>query len=569
MKIKTALIITICCVSIMTALIGFGNGVIDNNTDSFAIGSQKSVKNANSNKLQDFPANTFPTLELSTFFGGSADECNLQSPVLPRVRSLVDSNNSVILVGRTASIDFPVKNAYQSTNNGSIDVILAKFSSQGNLIFSTYFGGSGNDWGVCAAVDSQDNIIIGGSTTSDDFPLKNEFKSSFVGLGANQLDDFYAKFTPDGDLLFSSYFGGNGDDWLHALALDSHDNIILVGDTGSTDLPMVNAYQNTHKSSLYNAYLAKFNASGQELLFSTYFGGTNAYNWFIDCKIDDNDSIYLTGGSNSANFPLLDPYQPQLGGARDATFVKFFENGSLAYSSFLGGSSYDYGESITVTPQGDVVIVGHTLSNDFPLQNAFQNTSAGGMDAFACKITANGTLLFSTYLGGVFNEEGWSVAVDHLNNILITGKTESSNFPTTTNALASEIKGITDAYITILSPQGTMLYSSFLGGNSLDQGRCILCDKTGRVIIIGLTTSTDFPVVNAYQNLNRGSYDYFITIFSYQLHENTTTSGTTFTTTSRVVSGNEFSSPIASLLLVGIIVVRKRKPSHKGDPLTE
>jgi pimeloyl-ACP methyl ester carboxylesterase len=189
----------------------------------------------------------------------------------------------------------------------------------------------------------------------------------------------------------------------------------------------------------------------------------------------------------------------------------------LVYSTYLGGNGTDYTWTgdIAVDSIGNAYAAGLTLSTDFPTANALQATLKGSYDAFVTKLNAAGSaLVYSTYLGGNAEDIGGGIAVDSTGNAYITGYTNSTDFPTA-NALQATLKGSYDAFVTKLNAAGSALvYSTYLGGNSIDTGYAIAVDSTGNAYITGYTNSTNFSTANALQATLRGSSDAFVTKIS-------------------------------------------------------
>ncbi|MFX1252509.1 MAG: SBBP repeat-containing protein [Promethearchaeota archaeon] len=440
----------------------------------------------------------------STYFGGVDDESS-GSMVL-------DSVGNIILAGRTDSVNFPTVNAYQNISGGRNDIFVSKFSADGQtLLFSTLLGGGGEDscWDV--ALDAADNIVIAGTTSSLNFPTVNAYQNTF---GGGDFDVFVAKFSADGQsLLFSTYFGGSDRDWSNDLTTDTNGNIIVTGSTSSDDFPTMNAYQGNNNS-LIDVFVAKFSTDGQTLLFSTYLGG-NANDWASGLATDANENIIVTGGTNSSDFPTANAYQgSHNGGEMDAFVTKIRTDGeTLLFSTYLGGSNGgDFGISVDVSPTGNIAIVGNTNSNDFPItENVFQNTSGGALDVFLMEFSNDGqTLLFSTYLGGSLDDSGYELFYDG-SSIIITGPTDSRNFPVVNGSQQFHGGGSRDAFVAKFSTEGrTLVFSTYLGGSGEEIGDAIAVDATGNIVIVGETTSSDFPTLNAYQETYGGRQDLYI-----------------------------------------------------------
>ena len=193
------------------------------------------------------------------------------------------------------------------------------------------------------------------------------------------------------------------------------------------------------------------------------------------------------------------------------------------------------------------------------VKNASQNNSAGGIDSFLIKISPNGTLIFSTYLGGENTDKSWSISITKNDTIFIVGSTLSNNFPIYPESnKSSKNLYYEDAFITEFSSEGNELYSSYFGGSDYDDARNIVIDSHDNIVLVGYTESNDFPVLNAYQEKLSGSYDYFITKFlpnKFILENTTTNSNLTSTTAEK--NAPSFTLEIADAKLSAIIRINK------------
>jgi hypothetical protein len=285
---------------------------------------------------------------------------------------------------------------------------------------------------------------------------------------------------------------------------------------------MKNAYQATNGGPR-DAYVAKLNATGSALLYSTYLGGSGRDESHA-IAVDSSGKVYVTGETLSLNFPTANPLQSSRAGGSDAFVAKFDPSlvgaPSLIYSTFLGGSTNPYGDTekgagIAVDSLGNAYVTGQTDSADFPTTlGAFQAANGGGVDAFVTKINAAGSaLVYSTYLGGSSSDRGYGIALDGSGNAYVTGNTFSTNYPTL-NAAQAAPGGSLDAFVTKLSADGAALvYSTYLGGSGIENGRVgyfyphlggIAVDASGNAFVTGVTYSTDFPTVNAFQTTYGG-----------------------------------------------------------------
>jgi len=445
----------------------------------------------------------------STFLGGSGDEHGFAMAV--------DNGGSAYVTGDTYSIDFPVDDAYQNSfGGGDYDAYVTKFSASGSsLVYSTYLGGSDNEAGEGIQVDSSGKAYLTGFTHSTDFPLKDAYQNTH---GGGDKDVFVTILSSSGSsLAYSTYLGGSSTDIGYALALGSSGNIYVTGQTASTNFPTQNAYTSFFRGGGNDAFVTKFSVSGSSLVYSTYLGGNGKDGGFGIVE-GSSGNAYVVGRTTSSNFPRKNEYQNTHGGGEyDAFVTKFSSSGtSLIYSTYLGGNQSDSGWGIAVDSSGSAYATGDTYSTNFPTQNAYQSSHAGGgKDAFVTKFSTTGTnLVYSTYLGGIEVDESAHVVINSSGNACVTGLTQSSNFPVK-RAYQSSYNGNYDAFVSMFSATGNSLsFSTFLGGGDLEVGRAITIDSNGDVYVAGFTESPDFPTENPYQDTLNGDMDAFVSKFS-------------------------------------------------------
>ncbi len=259
-----------------------------------------------------------------------------------------------------------------------------------------------------------------------------------------------------------------------------------------------------------DAFVAKLNPSGSSLVYSRYLGGSEFEN-ARGIAVDGAGNAWVTGTTDSSNFPTANPIQPAFAQFGDAFVTKINASGSaLIFSSYLGSNISDFGYGIALDGAGAAYVTGYTSGRNFPTVNAIRGNFAGGsFDAFVSKLKADGSALeYSTYLGGAANDFGFAVAVDDGGNAWIAGQTASTDFPSS-NTL-QPFGGIADAFVTRINPAGSkILYSTFLGGGASDQGNGIAVDASGAAYVTGTTFSGNFPTVNPAQTL-KGASDAFI-----------------------------------------------------------
>lgn len=319
-------------------------------------------------------------------------------------------------------------------------------------------------------------------------------------------------------LAFSSYLGGTLADIGERIAVDSKGNAYLTGSTTSPDFPTTNGP--AIASALEDIFVAKVNPQGNALVYATYVGGAGSDKG-RGIAVDDAGQAYVTGVTNSADFPVVNAAQPTPGGLNDAFVIKLNGAGNaLIYATYLGGSGADNGAGIAVDRRGSAYVTGTTASLDFPTVSAFQPAIAGidpSTDAFVTKLNPDGlSFAYSTYLGGGEPDSGNAIAVNGSGNAFVTGVTGSGDFPTRQPFQSTALRGVSEAFVTKLSRDGTsLLYSSNLGGNRSDAGLDIAVDDdSGRVVVVGVTSSTDFPLARPLQPGLKGgaSFDGFVTV---------------------------------------------------------
>jgi len=308
-------------------------------------------------------------------------------------------------------------------------------------------------------------------------------------------------------LTYSTYLGGSWGDAGLAMAVDAGGSAYVTGETASVDFPADGLQKTAGGNS--DVFVARFNPAGS-LLYTTYLGGSGNDRG-LGIAIDGEGNAYLTGRTDSSDFPTRNPIQPRCsadaGGVcgGDAFVAKLKVDGSaLLYSTYLGGSGADQANAISVDSSGNAYVAGATLSGNFPTANPLQPSFGGGIsrgDAFISKINAAGTaLVYSTYLGGSGDDVAYGLAVDALGNAYVAGSTDSGNFPTPAG-LQRYVAGGTDAFVAKVQPDGAaLLYATVLGGELNDEARGIAVDSDGNMYIAGNTESANFPTARPWQS---------------------------------------------------------------------
>jgi hypothetical protein len=418
----------------------------------------------------------------------------------------VDGTGAVYVGGYTESANFPTASPYQATAKSAQDAFVAKIGPAGGApVFATYLGGGGDEYVVDVAADAT-GVYLTGATYSSNYPTASAHQSAFGG----DNDAFVTKLDPTGaTLIYSTYLGGSDFDDANGLAIDASGAVYVVGDTRSPGLGTPGAY----KSSIVgqpNGFVAKFSAAGA-LAYYTYLGGTGGDNSNA-IAVDQTGAAYVTGNTQSSDFPTLNAYQATRPGNINAYVTELDAAGAtLLYSTYLGGSVNEYGYGIAVDAAGAVYVAGITSSPNFPTKNAVKTTLGANADGFVTKLAANGSsLMYSTYLGGSGEDMVRGLAIDAAGDVYVTGYEDSTDFPTTTPWQATNA-GARDTFLTRFDPSGAITYSTYLGGNASEDARSVRLDGDGGVYVGGETTSTNFPTADAGQaTYGGGASDVFV-----------------------------------------------------------
>ncbi|HLX96984.1 MAG TPA: SBBP repeat-containing protein, partial [Verrucomicrobiae bacterium] len=462
-----------------------------------------------------------PILSFSTYFGGNSGDAAWSIAL--------DTNGFVYIAGQTLSKQFyNSPGAFQTNFAGggtTGDAFVAKLTTNGqSLVYFTYLGGSVDDVALCMTVDNAGNAFVGGYTDSANFPVTpGAFSTNISGIPDRfvhlyPVDGFVTELNPGGsNLVYSTYLGGGQADGVYGIAVDSADNAYVTGFTCSTNFPTTNALPFqlagttnsllNHLACPYsyyfnnNAFVTEIASSGTALKFSSYLGGTN-YDWGNSIAVDSSNYIYVTGFSASTNFPTTNALQQQF---------------------------------VYVTPTNAVStnqIFTTNFSNGYLLNGSSNLTSA--YDAFVTKLAPGGTgWVYSTFLGGTNNDIANHIAADGAGNAYVTGWTVSTNFPNTVTNVAGLYNGlanntalasplITNAFLTQITWSGSNAaigYSAVFGGTNFggDVGYGVTVDPSGNVFVVGASTSTNFPAINTpglFGATNAGGSDVFVIAFN-------------------------------------------------------
>jgi hypothetical protein len=439
-----------------------------------------------------------PQFVYSTYLGGNSYDVNSTLAI--------DSYGCAYIAGDGMSTDYPNTVPGRPLCGDLPDIIISKFSPEGDsLIYSTFIGGSSGEDTYGVAVDNDGCAYITGLTVSYDFPVVNPYQND-----QTEYDAFVVKLSPSGDtLLYSTYLGGMNRDIGFCIATDQNHCAYVAGYTKSTDFPLRNPYQENQPDD--DIFLTKFTPEGNDLVYSTYLGGSSI-DFALGITVDDLNCAYVTGVTYSSDYPLVNPFMTFT--YMEETFVtKVAESGSeLEYSTFLGGSNADRGLGITVDRAHCAYITGNTLSTDFPLRNPIMGNMPM-QNVYVSKLNPGGfDLLYSTYLGGNREDFGGGIAVDDEGCAYVVGSTHSSDFPLI-DSLQSEVRYYDIFFVKLTIDGDSLLCSTVLGGDEGDYGYGVAVDRQGIAYISGFSYSNNFPLYNPYQT-NRAYSDMCLTKIS-------------------------------------------------------
>ncbi len=413
-------------------------------------------------------------LVYSTYLGGSIDD---QAYAIA-----VDKSGAAYITGQTASSDFPVTSGafQQSYAGGAWDAFVSKIAPDGSsLLYSTYLGGgvgSGAyswscnlDIGRAIAVDANGNAYVTGQTCSADFPTKNALQNSYpIGYNnTSQGSAFVTAITADGsDLIYSTYLTGTSATIGYGIAVDSVGDAYVTGYTVAADFPIKNGPQKTVRGA-EDAFVTALKADGSDYIYSTYLGG-NGTDVGRGIAVDSDGNAYVTGYTQSTNFPVNNPFQSSSKSNQNAFVTKVASDGlAFTYSTYLGGSCGDAGWGIAVDAGGYAYVGGAACSADFPVKDAVQGIPGGNYDVFVTKLGQDGSsLVYSTYLGGPGLDGAYGIAIDSSGDAFVTGTTNYTNFPTEKAFQGTYGGGASDAFVAKISESATTPVLS-LSSNSL------------------------------------------------------------------------------------------------------
>lgn len=462
-----------------------------------------------------------PTI-YATYLGGDAED---------EVKSVkVDPAGYLVAAGWTSSSDFMyTPGAYDTTYYSAKDIFVTKFKiidNEQKLVYSTFIGGMNDDVANCMAIDQDNNIYVAGYTDSKDFPAKDGYNTSYVGM----KDGFLVKLASDGkSMIYSTYIGGKKDDIIYAMDVTADGFAYVTGGTFSNDYPVLSGDLMKYQG-LEDLILTKFAKSGTALVFSSYFGEAGSYDRGTAISVFESaNAVYVGNKTNGAYTNYWSSWQVfdrSANGNYDAQIIKYrTSGGEREYFTFYGGNENEEFTAMLAQQDGTCYFAGitsSTKSTTSPSQNsgqfpiitgAYKTTHSGGIDGFLGKVSKDGKVLnLSTYIGGSGDDIITSLTKNPISgNLVISGHTKSSSYPIVGGSGTSSYVGGYDVFVTEVSLNCSEIdFSALYGAETDDLCNSLAIDKYGSYIIGGATKSAKFPKSNGVQSSFGGVMDGFV-----------------------------------------------------------
>ncbi len=440
----------------------------------------------------------------------------------------VDKDGYVYVAGGTPEQSF-VPTVGPGHGGGDMDAIIFKLDPNGDVVWSRLVGGPQHDRAYAIETDPLGNVYIAGRA-GDQFPTTpGAFQETFQGNDPSDLnrrygpqDGFVAKLAPDGQTLWATYVGTDGQEFFRDIDVDANGQVhgcLRIGRPVS--FISANAYQTRVPTGL-SCVLVKLAADGASLDWATYFSPTDSANsgGTPSVRVDDRDGTVVVSATVLSGAMPVTPgaVQPTNAGAPDMHVARFSADGrDLLFGTYIGGSDAEFGDThnLEVDADGSVVLAATTKSSDFPYASGGFQTAYGGSggdlnqigDGFIVRLSADGTrVLAGTFLGGRSGEGLEGVAIDGAGNIFVSGGTHSNDFPVTSNAYQTTQRAPASVFATLLSPDlDALLYSTLWSGSRDDLG--LAATRGGdRLYVTGISTSTDLPETNTIPGPRGGDY---------------------------------------------------------------
>jgi len=416
----------------------FNDVKVDTDGNIYAFGS--TIQQGFDGVLAKF--NAAGVLQWEKFLGGSdADNFNSDDNY-DYGKIALDANGNIYVTGITTSDNFPTENPFQANRAGGIDAFITKYDTDGNILLSSYLGGTADEnigGAGDIAIDAAGNIFITGTTTSAAF-FNNTSASQSNFSGGTETDIFVVKISADFSSVIGTYWGDEKLDISRGIEIDANGTVWVVGTSDESELTLPGLNSNAIEA--LDGIVLGWNNDLNQLTNGTYFGGIFDEE-ITDIAIDPSGNLYLTGGTfSTTDFPTANAFEEYYQGGQMAFATKMSPNGNLIWSTFLGGSQNEVGKAIAIDGNNNVYITGTTASRDFPdfrsAQATFNNWNCSE-DGFIFKFNSDGTQDWASYYGGWREETPTGIAVNQNDQVIIVGKTKSIDLPTSVGAYQEEV----------------------------------------------------------------------------------------------------------------------------------
>lgn len=457
-----------------------------------------------------------------TYFGGSDNEYFF--------KSAIDGEGNMIMVGETSSKDFPVtENSDQKVLKGSDDAFIGKFDSNGKLLWSRYFGGDSIDMPLGVCIDKNNSIYICGTSNSPEISTPGVFQPNLK----SNADCFIAKFSSEGELVWCTYLGGDGNyEELLSISLDNFENLIVTGHSDSKNSITTNqAHQTEFGGGDSDILIAKMSNDGSQLYWCTVLGGSEG-EWGYSVKSDSENNIYVSGSTKSSNnISTKGAFKENMSGLPpypDAFLSKFDTDGNIIWSTYFGDTSNENFYDLAIDKKDNIILTGMTSSTkNISTESAYQKNSNGTYEVLIAKFDKEGNRIWSSFFGSYDLDYAKSIALDDSGCFYICGYTQSDSTLASKGAYCEYRtgNGVCDAFFSKFDENGYLIWSSYLGGDNTEYGYCILTDNNKNIYLTGRTSSkNNIATIGAFQELYKGAGmfgDYYGDAFLVKFHDDT------------------------------------------------
>ena len=435
-----------------------------------------------------------------------------------------DAVGNVYLAGTTQDTSGIASGGFQDTLPTGLygallsGAFLVKFDANGNRLWATYYGGRISSIGLSVATDALGNVYLAGTTQDTTGIASGGFQNTYGGNGTyGEGDAFLVKFDANGNRLWATYYGGEGDDNAYSVATDASGNVYLSGNTNSpNNIASAGFQDNLGSLGGWDCFLVKFDGYGNRL-WATYYGGEND-EFAGTIATDSSGNVFLSGTTASLTHIASGGFLDTLEGgflAQAAFLVKFDSGGNRLWATYYGGSTNDVGWGTATDPAGNVYLSGNTVNDTGIASGGFQNTFGGGIDAFLVKFDSYGNRLWATYYGGANEDEGTSVATDALGNVFLGGHSESSS-GIASGGFLDTYGGVDEEYVVKFDAAGNRFCATYYSPEPGEmEGGYIAVDPSGNVYLTAFTSVTSGIASGGFQNtFGGGTYNAYLVKFT-------------------------------------------------------